>query len=230
MYGEKITNAPFVEARELRSMVFLNRGNKFEAHPLPMEAQFAPAFGVNVADFDGDGHDDIFLAQNFFSTQPETPRNDAGRGLLLLGDGKGGFRAASAAESGIAIYGEQRGSAVADYDGDGRVDLAVTQSDDRTKLLHNRRAKPGLRVKLEGGAGNPQCVGAVIRAVTAAGLGRAQIVTAGSGYWSQDSATLIVTGTKPITALNIRWPDGTTEEQPVAKDAKRVTVKEKAPH
>lgn len=226
-YGERITNAPYVEARELRSMVFLNRGSKFESHPLPMEAQWSPAFGVNVADFNGDGNDDIFLAQNFFSSQPETMRNDAGRGLLLFGDGKGGFRPASAAESGIAIYGEQRGSAVSDYDGDGRADLVVTQSDERTVLLHNRAAKPGLRVRLEGGPGNPQCVGAVIRAVSASGLGRAQVVTAGSGYWSQDSSTLIVTSAKPITGLNIRWPDGSVEDQPISSSDRSVTVKQK---
>ena len=63
------------------------------------------------------------------------------------------------------------GCAVADYDGDGRVDLVVAQSNDQTKLLHNRRARPGLRVRLEGGPGNPQCFGAVIRSVTAAGPG-----------------------------------------------------------
>ncbi len=224
IYGDKLKTAPVVEARELRSMVFLNRGGKFEAHPLPAEAQWATAFGVSVADFDGDGNDDIFLAQNYFSSQPETIRSDAGRGLLLLGDGKGNFRGLSGEESGIKIYGEQRGSAVSDYDGDGRVDLVVAQSNDQTKLLHNRRARPGLRVKLEGGTGNPQCVGAIIRAKTAAGLGRAQVVTAGSGYWSQDSATLIVTSASPITALQVQWPDGATDEQPVAANAKLVTL------
>ncbi len=91
IYGDKLTNAAYVEARELRSMMFMNRGDHFEAVPLPLEAQLAPAFGVTVADFDGDGNDDIFLAQNFFSAQPETMRSDAGRGLLLLGDGKGGL-------------------------------------------------------------------------------------------------------------------------------------------
>ena len=159
IYGDKLKTAAMVEARELRHLLFLNRGNKFEAVPLPTEAQFAPAFGVSVADFDGDGNDDVFLAQNFFSTQPETLRNDAGRGLVLLGDGKGGLRPMSGAASGVLIYGEQRSCAVSDYDGDGRVDLVVTQSNDETKLLHNRRARPGLRVKLEGGPGNPQCGG-----------------------------------------------------------------------
>jgi hypothetical protein len=229
IYGDKLTNAPFVEARELRHMLFLNRGDHFEAVPLPAEAQLTPAFGVTVADFDGDGNDDVFLAQNFFSSRPsgDSVRNDAGRGLLLLGDGKGGLRPVSAAESGIAIYDEQRGCAAADYDGDGRVDLVVAQSNDQTKLLHNRRARPGLRVKLEGGPGNPQCIGAVIRAVTSAGLGRAQVITAGSGYWSQDSSTLIVTTpSPPITALNIRWPGGITENRPVPPDARNVALKQ----
>ncbi|HLG04941.1 MAG TPA: FG-GAP-like repeat-containing protein, partial [Gemmatimonadales bacterium] len=67
-------------------MVFLNRGGRFEARPLPDEAQFAPGFGVVVADFDGDGREDLFLAQNFSATETGTPRYDAGRGLLLLGD------------------------------------------------------------------------------------------------------------------------------------------------
>ncbi len=228
VYGEKIKTASVVEARELRSMVFLNRGGKFEAKPLPVEAQWSPAFGVSVADFDGDGNDDVFLAQNYFSSQPETIRNDAGRGLLLLGDGKGNFRAASGEESGIKIYGEQRGSAVSDYDGDGRVDLVVAQSNDETRLLHNLRARPGLRVKLEGGAGNPQCVGAIIRAKTSAGLGRAQVVTAGTGYWSQNSATLIVTGASPITALQVQWPDGSTSEHSVSTDSKTVSLRQQS--
>jgi hypothetical protein len=228
IYGDKLKTAAMVEARELRHMLFLNRGGKCEAVPLPVEAQFAPAFGVTVADFDGDGNDDVFLAQNYFSTQPETLRNDAGRGLLLLGNGKGGLRPLSAEESGIAIYGEQRGSAMSDYDADGRVDLVVAQSNDQTRLLHNRRSRPGLRVKLEGGSGNPQCVGAVVRAVTATGPGRAQVVTAGSGYWSQDSSTLLVTGDSPLTALQVRWPDGTVEEQPVSKDAKSITLRQQS--
>ena len=228
IYGDKLTNAPFVEARDLRHMLFLNRGDHFEAVPLPVEAQFTPAFGVTVADFDGDGNDDVFLAQNYFSSRPagDSVRNDAGRGLLLLGDGRGGLRPLSAAESGIAIYGEQRGCACSDYDRDGRVDLVVAQPNAQTKLLHNRRARPGIRVRLEGGPGNPQCIGAVIRAVTATGLGRAQVVTAGSGYWSQNSATLVVTSASAITALQVRWPDGTTESQLVPPGSTTLTLRQ----
>ncbi|HEX5220097.1 MAG TPA: CRTAC1 family protein, partial [Verrucomicrobiae bacterium] len=142
-----------------------------------------------------------------------------------LGNGKGNLRPVSAEESGIAIYGEQRGCAVSDYDADGRVDLVVAQSNDQTRLLHNRRSRPGLRVQLEGGPGNPQAVGAIVRAITATGRGRAQVVTAGSGYWSQDSSTLIVTSASPITALQVRWPDGTLHEHPVPPDSSSLRLR-----
>ena len=227
IYGDKLAQARMAEARELRSMVFLNRGDHFDPMPLPVEAQFAPAFGVVVADFDGDGNQDVFLAQNFFAYQPEAPRSDGGRALLLLGDGQGGLRATEAAESGVALYGEQRGCAVADYDGDGRLDLLVAQVNDQTKLLRNRRARPGLRVRLEGGPRNPQCFGAVVRPVTAAGLGPAQVVTGGSGYWSQNSATLVVTSPRPITALSVRWPDGCVEEHPVPPGSANSKVRQR---
>src|SRR5205814_2421703 len=137
----------------------------FEAIPLPLEAQLAPAFAICVGDLDGDGAEDVFLSQNFFAVQPETSRYDAGRGLWLRGDGKGGFSAVPGQESGLKIYGEQRGAALSDYDGDGRVDLVVTQNGAETKLYHNSGAKPGLRVQLSGPPGNLSGVGAAIRLI-----------------------------------------------------------------
>ena len=44
----------------------------------------APAFYAGIADFNGDGKEDVFLSQNFFPTDVATPRYDAGRSLLLL--------------------------------------------------------------------------------------------------------------------------------------------------
>src|SRR6185436_14642405 len=126
-----------LEITTLASMIFLNRGERFEARLLPREAQIAPAFGVNIADFDGDGAEDIFLSQNFFAMRLEDFRLDAGRGLWLRGDGAGHFRAVPGEESGVKIYGEQRGSAIGDFDEDGRIDLVVGQNGGPTRLYHN---------------------------------------------------------------------------------------------
>ena len=87
--GPKLKQGRNLKANTLAHMVFLNRGDRFEAVTLPAEAQFSPAFYVGVADFDGDGHEDIFLSQNFFASHVLTPRSDAGWGLWLRGDGTG---------------------------------------------------------------------------------------------------------------------------------------------
>ena len=164
-------NVPFLEANWLESTVFLNRGSNFQVRLMPPEAQFAPAFAVIVTDYDGDGFEDVFLSQNFFDVEPETSRYDAGRGLWLKGDGHGGLSPVPGQTSGILVYGEQRGAAVADFDGDGRVDLVVSQNGAETRLFRNKGAKPGLRVRLKGPPGNPCGIGAQMRVKTGVGRG-----------------------------------------------------------
>ena len=213
-----------VSANTLTSMVFLNRGQRFEARPLPLEAQLAPAFATVVADFDGDGLEDLFLSQNFFAYQPQTTRSDAGRGLLLYGDGAGGFRPVPANESGIRIYGEQRGAAAADYDGDGRADLVVTQNGNQSCLFHNLGAKPGLRVRLRGPKGNPHGLGAVIRLEYGGRLGPAREVHGGSGYWSQDSPTQVMGIAQAPVGIWVRWPGGKTILASIPTAAREIEV------
>jgi hypothetical protein len=206
-------------------LIFLNRGGGFEARPLPAEAQFAPAFSAVIADFDGDGNEDLFLGQNFSQTELATPKFDAGRGLLLRGDGKGALQPLTGQRSGIAIYGDQRGAAASDYDGDGRTDLAVSQNAGLTRLLHNLGAKPGLRVQLLGGTGNPSAIGAVLRVRYADGEGPAREIHAGAGYWSQDGMVQVL-GLRAIpTSVWVRWPGGKTMEAPVPPGARSITIR-----
>lgn len=214
-----------LSATTMDHIVFFNRGDRFEARPLPVEAQLAPAFYAGVADFDGDGSEDVFLAQNFFPTDIATPRLDAGRGLLLRGDGSGGLSAMPGQRSGLLIYGEQRGAAYADFDADGRLDLAVSQNGAPTKLYRNAGAKPGIRVRLTGPAGNPFAVGAQMRLVFGDRRGPVREIQAGSGYWSQNGATQVLAAPTAPTALWIRWPGGREQEVPLRPGQAEVAVR-----
>ena len=81
--------------------------------PLPL--------GAEVADFDGDGAQDLLVGTGL-GTAVGAPRPGRGELAVLLGDGKGGF--APAAGSPLRLGLEVR-TAVGDFDGDGTPDVAV---------------------------------------------------------------------------------------------------------
>lgn len=110
IYGSgPLANALHYEAKLLASSYIENRGGAaFAVHPLPVEAQVSAVQGIVARDFNGDGKPDILLAGNFYPFDVETGRSDAGIGLLLLGDGTGGFRPVKSVESGFFAPGDVR--------------------------------------------------------------------------------------------------------------------------
>lgn len=212
--GRRYEQASYKEINTLEHMVFLNRGDHFEAVPLPLEAQFSSGFHIGVADLNNDGNEDIFMSQNFFAVRESQPRADAGRGIILLGDGNGNFTPLSGTESGIRIYGEQRGAAFADFKGDGKTDLAVSQNADRLVIFRNMSEKRGIRITLQGPPSNENAAGTAIRLVYDDGIkGPRREIQSGSGYWSQNSYTQVLGfGSRNPSAIEVKWFDGMTEE------------------
>ena len=91
------------------SAMLRNDGNgAFTLVPLPNEAQVAPLYGLLPMDIDGDGKLDLLAAGNFDGFKPDIGRASEGRGLVLLGDGAGGFRALTPRMSGFAVPGQTR--------------------------------------------------------------------------------------------------------------------------
>ena len=119
---ELLDRGLYYAATELRSYIIMNRGvDSLEVRYLPTAAQETPMHAILPTDVDGDGDLDLITGGNFYYVKPEVGRYDAGRGLILYNNGRGTFRAGTAAEARLNVVGEIR--AIAELSG-GRYLLA----------------------------------------------------------------------------------------------------------
>ena len=103
---EQLKGAQILKANYFGSSYLQNKGNgQFELTPLPKQAQFSAINGILVDDYDADGNMDVLINGNDYGTEVTVGRYDALNGLLLKGDGKGGFKPMTILESGIFIPG-----------------------------------------------------------------------------------------------------------------------------
>ena len=96
-----LEEALHLQITTLASKVLLQDKGKFTSHYLPSQAQISPILRILSDDFNGDGNIDLLIAGNMYEAEVETPRYDAGNGLLLTGDGKGNFQAQPISKSGF---------------------------------------------------------------------------------------------------------------------------------
>ena len=220
--GDTQTKARVLSVQTLYSCVFINEGNRFRMANLPDAAQWAPTHGIVVDDFDGDGFEDLFLAQNFFPTRSQGDRLDASRGVLLKGHGTENFTVLESGRSGINLAGDQRAAVSGDFDRDGMSDLVVTRNSGKTGLFLNQAQRIGLRVVVQGPAGNPHGIGSVLRLKYHDGMGPARQITGSSGYHSQSSSIQVLHATRPVESVWIQKPDGKILTHEVKKDTHEV--------
>jgi len=81
---------------------------KFKMQSMPELAQVSNVNGMVVDDFNADGNFDVVLCGNDYGTEISVGRYDALNGLLLKGDGKGGFNVLTIAETGVYIPGNAK--------------------------------------------------------------------------------------------------------------------------
>jgi len=222
--GRPAGEVQMLEINTLDSMCFLNRGAHFEAVPLPVEAQFAPVFGLAAADLDQDGREDLALGQNLFEARWEQGRLDSGQPLWLRGDGAGHFAAVAPLESGLSADGQQRAVALADFNRDGRLDLAMSQHNGPALLFENRRAPAGLRLRFAGSAENQDAIGARYRIDSPRGSSPVRELQAGGGWLSQQGLVQVVAKPPEGSRLAVVWPGGAKSEFALPPDAAEILV------
>jgi hypothetical protein len=136
-----------LKATELRSCYLRNDGGgKFTMIALPNEAQVSAINGMVVDDLDGDGNLDVLINGNDYGTEVGIGRYDALNGLLLKGDGAGGFVPLSILQSGIYIPGNGK-ALVKLQDPSGNYLVAASQNKDVLKLYELKRKVKSIPIR-----------------------------------------------------------------------------------
>jgi hypothetical protein len=107
---EEMKNAGRLTANYLATACFISTGksSRLLSTPLPVEAQYAPVFTINLLDYDGDGNNDLLMCGNIDHTRVRFGKYDANYGVLLKGDGKGRFNYVPQQKSGFKLTGDVR--------------------------------------------------------------------------------------------------------------------------
>ncbi len=191
-------------------------------------------FGVFFFDYDLDGRLDLLTVNGHL--EEEIAKIQHGQkyrqsAQLYWNGGDAGFVPVGAGTAGKdlfqAIVG--RGSAFADVDGDGDLDVVFTQLGGAPILLRNDQqlGHAWVRVRLVGKAGNPEALGASVR-LKAGGRNQWRTQTTTRSYLSSSEAVLTfgLGSAREIEELEVVWPDGTRQTVTGATAGKVMTVRQ----
>ncbi len=162
-------------------------------------------WGSCFADFDNDGHVDLFHTNGFQEPRPQF-HDDPSR--LFMSNGDGTFTERGA-ELGITHTGQGRGIICTDYNDDGKVDIFIANSGNSPTVFRNDHQNDNhyIAIDLVGMGANPEAIGARVTVTTASGS-QIDEVRLGSAYLSQGPATLHfgLGSDDSITAIEVLWP------------------------
>ncbi len=151
-------------------------------------------WGTGFADFDNDGHRDLFVACGHFDPIEHVDSRTAFRvaNFLLRNAGDGTFADVSArAGSGLAVVESSRGVGLDDLTNDGRVDAVVLNSNAPPTVIRNETDSGNhwLQINLRGVTASRDGVGARVT-VVAGDLTQVAEVHSGRGYQSHYGSRL----------------------------------------
>ena len=225
--SELLSESTMVQANTLQSGLLINDGQGgFTFDPLPRLAQASPAFGVALADADGDGHADLYLVHNFYGPHHVTGRMDGGVSLLFRGLGDGTFAPVWPSQSGLIVPGDAKSLATTDLNDDGWIDFVIGVNNGPVIVYVNQASSQNriLQVLLQGSPGNPQAIGAQVTVHLEDGSTQTAEIHGGGSYLSQSGRKLMFGLGRSLQAdrIEVRWPDGTATT--VTPEASQQTV------
>ncbi len=129
VYGtEDLEKSLHYQATSFASIYLENQGKSgFKKKDLPFLAQISPINDLLIKDFNDDGNLDVLVGGNLFASEVETPRNDAGIGLMLIGNGQGEFNPLSYKLSGINMTDDVKALGLIEISGNSTVVVANNQ-------------------------------------------------------------------------------------------------------
>ncbi|MFV8324431.1 VCBS repeat-containing protein [Flavobacterium sp. ZS1P14] len=139
--AEQLKKATHLSVYQLESLYLENKGGSFKIHSLPIKAQFSAMQGIIVQDFTGDNKKDILLAGNYYPFRVQNGPCDAGKGLLLEGNGHGGYKIIENNKLGVWMDGDVRDLKL--LRGNNKMYVIISKNNDKTQviqLVHSNKA------------------------------------------------------------------------------------------
>ncbi|MDE2928515.1 MAG: CRTAC1 family protein [Acidobacteriota bacterium] len=174
------------------------------------------AWGTGFADLDNDEWEDLFVSNGHI--YPQIDRYETGstyleRNQFFLNLGNGKFREVKGAiKGGGNRPRSSRGSAFADYDNDGDLDIGINNLDGPPSLLRNdgpQGARHWLILDLEGVRSNRSAIGTRVTLETETGR-QMREVSGGSSYQASNDLRVHfgLAAAERARLLTVRWPSG----------------------
>ena len=177
-----------------------------------------------AADFNNDGHLDIFHVNGISQGASDRYLDDPSR--LFFANGDGSFTEYSE-QLGLVDKKQGRGVVCFDGDQDGDIDIFVANNSDTPSLFRNDggNSLDFLNIKLVGNTPNTAAIGARIY-VASGGITQMREISGGSNYVSQNPTEqhFGLNTAEFVDSIRVAWPDGTQTERNATTSNQRIRI------
>jgi hypothetical protein len=173
-------------------------------------------YSPNIADFDNDGWKDIFVSRGDVASPLMSGRQQIDQPNTIFRGDPGGRWVAMTETAGFTSQPPRRhrGSAIGDFNHDGKLDVVVTALTAPAEIWINDSPADNhwLELSLQGTESNRDAIGAGIQ-VKSGGKSQFGHVSTAAGYASSSAGPVHfgLGSAKVVNEIKIRWPSGTVQ-------------------